>query len=103
MGITKDVLSINIRILFIYFAVITLISALYSMVGDDQIQLIIVYMLILIGHFLVNFVKTIMYLFKGQREKGLAYFLSLLLILLIGFPTCYGSLALSGVVYKMFH
>ena len=93
---SKKIIGINLAILLGYTIIIQLIAQIN---GNNQYQslfVLIVTMYAMIAHIGIHFLIAIFYFFKDDGDTGKVFLLSSLIVLLVGFSTCWGSSFLSG-------
>lgn len=85
MKAIKTSAGINLLILLMY----TLVISLYS--GDNALVILFA-LLVLVGiHVAVNVVLAIVFFVRGEKPRGKAFLLSALIVLVVGFSSCWGS------------
>ena len=84
--------GINLLILLAYMA---LLFATHQGEGHEWQMAFIMYgMLLIVAHVMVAFVVSLVYFIRKNDEMGKAWILSSLIILLVGFSACMGSLSI---------
>lgn len=94
----KKIIWINLALLLTY----TLIIQYANEAQNDQMQnpfFVLAYsMYAIIAHIGLNLILAIGYYFKEDKTKGNVFLLSSLIILLVGFSSCWGSLFLGELL-----
>ncbi len=88
MTVSKKIIWTNLLILLFYNV---FLNTIFSK-NDSNIFIGLAYLITL--QVLVNLALAIIHLVKGSDHNASAYFLSLALVLLIGFSTCLGAASL---------
>lgn len=91
----KSIVIKNICILLILGGLIGIISVLTQKsennYGYESLSFMIFYAFIIVALALINLFASIIYFSHQEQETGKSYLLAFLLILLIGFSTCFGG------------
>lgn len=94
MNKVSRVAAINLLILALYTILIHVLSRTGKS-GDAGLVILIVSVVPVGLHVLVNFILSIVMFIKKNNEAGKAFLLSSLLVLIIGFSTCWGSASMA--------
>lgn len=94
----KKIIGINLIILLAYTIIIQLMAQLQSDPSHKGLIILIITLYALIAHIGINVLISIIYFFKDGSDKGKAFMLSSLVILLVGFSSCWGNAFLSEMI-----
>jgi cytochrome bd-type quinol oxidase subunit 2 len=95
---SKKIIWINLAILFLYTAIIHAVGKSQENMHEQQLYILIMGIYPLITHLAISIFLALVFFFKKDQEKGQAFVLSTLIILLVGFSACWGSTFLSAVI-----
>lgn len=91
----KKIIWINLAILLIYTVIIQLAGEIQSDSGHKPLFILAYTMSTIIVHLGINIFITVFFFYKDDSDKGKALVLSSLLVILVGFSTCWGSAVLT--------
>jgi hypothetical protein len=94
----KKIIWINLAILLTYTIIIQYASEVQYDHQHKSLFVLVYSMYAIIAHLGLNLILTIGYYFKEDKDKGNAFLLSSLIILLVGFSSCWGSLFLEELL-----
>jgi len=90
MNSLKKIAGLNLLILLIYTLLVSVLSA-----GNQWQMSFMIFMAMLIAvHVGINFIASLIFFVQRNRNMGRNYLLSALLVLVIGFSTCFGIASL---------
>ena len=84
----KKVAGINLLILLIY----TILVNVGSTGRDRGMQIMFMLMILIVLHVAVNFIASLIFFAKRDKVTGRNFLLSSLIVLLIGFSSCFGAM-----------
>lgn len=81
------------KIIYINLGVLVLYSLLVRLAykQTDQLSMMLISAALVFFHFFFNFIMGITERSNGNKEKGNSYFLSSVIVLVIGFGVCMGN------------
>lgn len=91
----KKIIWINLAILLIYTMIIQLAGEIQSDSGHKPLFILGYTMSTIIVHLVINILLIVFFFYKDDSDKGKALILSSLLVILVGFSTCWGSAVLT--------
>lgn len=94
----KKIVGINLGIMLIYTILMQAWAQLSGGTEYMSIGVLIFSMYIIAAHVAINLAIAIGYFFKSNHDMGKAFLLSTLIVLLVGFSSCWGNAVLSEVV-----
>lgn len=94
----KKIVGINLGIMLIYTLVLQAWAQLSGEVEYMSLGVLIFSMYIIAAQVAINLVIAIGYFIKNNNDMGKAFLLSTLIVLLVGFSSCWGNAVLSEVV-----
>lgn len=87
MQTLKKIAGINLLILLVYTAIV-----FFSNLDTGGSLTILVVLMVIIGiHVFINLVLGIIFFTQKDNERGRAFLLSALIVLVVGFSSCFGS------------
>ncbi|BDS13228.1 hypothetical protein [Aureispira anguillae] len=88
----KKIIGLNLVILVAY-------TVLIQLIAQDGLKILVVTFYTVMAHTLINGILTTFFLFKDQDSPlSKAFFLSAVLIMLIGFSSCWGNVFISDLI-----
>ena len=86
MNSLKKIAGLNLLIMLIYTLLVSVLST-----GNQWQMSFMIFMAVLIAvHVGINFIASLIFFVQRNRNMGRNYLLSALLVLAIGFSTCFG-------------
>lgn len=93
----KKIVGINLAIMLVYTL---LMQAWAQSVDEHYISLgVLLFTMYIVGaHVVVNLVVSLFYFFKNNKDMAKAFLLSTVIVLLVGFSSCWGNAMLSETI-----